>query len=1072
MSIIGEAFIAISPESAGFASKLRAQLTGSSFVQQLGAGPTAAIAAALAATAAIAVVGEKFEEVNHQIQEETGATGEELERLAETVKSAFGDVPGSLHNTATAVDELFRRGTPLGGALERLAKQELFLAKITKTELGPNVEATTAIFAKFNIPLAQQSRALDVLFKAQQQSGKGLDALLSPLRTSASILQQFGFGLEESAALIATLSKAGVNVQPALIALRLSFGKLAAEGKDPRKALADIVEQLTSGVNPTKAMANAIALFGKRSGAELATAIKAGRFSTADMLKLITDGRGGIIETGKETLSLGDKFSLLRDKIVAGLAPLGTKLVEFIEQGVDAAGPPIAKLINSISGLVTEVLPALLPLGVALGAIFRGSGPALEAFAAGIEALTSGLQALGSPLTGVILLLGASVVAYHAYATASLLAVRASIAFESALAFATGPIGLAVVAITALGFSLKALGSLDQGKKQRQAIADLTDTIVDKSGVLNEGVASLTDGFAKFFKASEKAISPNLPGVLGASGSSVKQLSEAVTHGEKEWGVYYGRVIRALAAAGNSPKALKAAEVALDRTRAAVITATRAEFDRARAAGLITKADAERIQVQATLADGTIDYARAVALLNTQLSTAQAVAAQAVEQADAQKLAVFKESEAYRELVAQLSQGAITADVFSTQLASMADVGAKAAKAVGDELAGAMKSFVDTAVGALPSAGSAIDKFAADVTSAQDAVTSALQDQASDVAAAQQAVSSAFESSASAVLSAQESLSDAIRSRDDAVAHAANNFAAAEARRSDQVTNAQRRLVQVTRENNAKIAEAQENLAKVSRDKANEVLAANAKLAHDRSPQAFIDNLNAQTKLTATFMGNLQKLVAEGFTPLAAELAKKGPEAAGALTANLATDPVKAAAANKAAAIGAAVTSSFRAFLTRNFDPIKNDGVELGTSLIDGIIQGISDSEGRLTKRITRLGDNVVQVLAGQWGIKSPSTVGITLGQQFGEGLAIGLASSVGGVNAATAGLGAASTNGLRRLAGLRLSPLGRSALAVQGQAGSERADARGQLDGLQMIFNEKVEPLHVAAEVAWRIAT
>lgn len=1063
MTIIGEAFIAISPESAGFVSKLRSQLGASDLGEVIG--KLTAVGAAVGFAGALIASGLEFQKVTQQIQKETGATGDALSNLAETTKSVFTDVPASLRDTTTAVDELFRRGIPLGTLLDTLSKQEIFLAKITGTDLATDVESTTALFAKFNIPIAQQSRELDVLFKASQQSGKGLDALVTPLTTGAAALIQFGFSLDKSTALVASLEKAGVNVAPALAALRLAFGKIAQAGKDPQTVLAGLIKELTDGQNPAKGMADAIKLFGTRSGVELATAIKAGRFQTADLLKLITDGKGGIIATGEATLSLGQRFSILKNQIGAALEPLGLGTINAFEAITKRVGPDLVALFGSVTHVVVALGPILLPLGALLLGVFTVAGGAVKNFATGLDFLASILDHVAP----VIRIFGGGL---------ALLALALGLAYAAVLAFnlgiiaMPGPIQVAILAVAAIGATLNLFS--DHSFNAAKAAKSTADSFSDASGIFTSSVTSTIQGLEQFTLAQEKAgKAGDLPAVLGAAGSSVRELSVAVTGGATQWNAYASKVIAALIAAGNGPGQIDAATKALDRQRQVLIDTVREDVARAKNAGLITAAQVNQIQSQDTLKDGTIDYGKALddvnALIATHVTKQQAV--QAVN--DATSLATFQLTGAYRSLVSQLSSGAITVADFDQQLSDLSGVSAAAAKSLGDDLVKAMQKFVDTAVGALPSVGDALKDLATNVKNDQTAIGSAVKKQGTDVASAQKTLASAFKTGADSIHSAQQSLADAIKARDQAVADATNAYDAAQASHSKSVLDAQGRVAEANRRNNENIAIAQANLRKVTESDAQKILDANAKLAHDKSPQVFIDNLNAQTKLTAQFMANLQKLVAEGFAPLASELAQKGPEAAGELAKSLANDDVKAKAANSAAALSDAVTTKFHEFLLKSFDPVKNDGTQLGDSLITGMINGINSAQDRLTISVTDVALKAVNAVRSQWKISSPSLVGHDLGTQFGEGIAVGIESTSARVSDAAIRLASTSADSFRRFQASQLSPLGRSGLDITGQAGTQREDARQQ-QGLfrDLVVNEKADPVHIASEIAWRINT
>lgn len=345
MSSAGTAFVDLEPRlgpawATGLASKFKAFLP---------------VAAVTAVGGALFGIGEKFEGTFNKIRVQTGATGATFDKLKQDTKNVLAGTAGSFDQVGAAVGGLFQRTHLTGQALDDLAKQQVTLARITKTDVGTNVESTTALFNRYGVATKNQSRELDVLFKASQQGGKGIGILIAEMQKGAPALTAFGFGFEKSAALVAGLERAGVNVAPVLTGLRTGFGKIAKEGGDPQKVLAAVFKELKDGKDPTKATADAIKLFGARGGKELSDAVRAGRFDVAALFKTITDGKGGIIATGAEVSTIGSKFARLKNIALVALEPIASKLVDLANVGlgkvvsaVTAAGPIISHAFGAI----------------------------------------------------------------------------------------------------------------------------------------------------------------------------------------------------------------------------------------------------------------------------------------------------------------------------------------------------------------------------------------------------------------------------------------------------------------------------------------------------------------------------------------------------------------------------------------------------------------------------------------------------------------------------------------------------------------------------------------------------
>lgn len=115
------------------------------------------------------------------------------------------------------------------------------------------------------------------------------------------------------------------------------------------------------------------------------------------------------------------------------------------------------------------------------------------------------------------------------------------------------------------------------------------------------------------------------------------------------------------------------------------------------------------------------------------------------------------------------------------------------------------------------------------------------------------------------------------------------------------------------------------------------------KLADDQDPQRFADNLKKQAEDIAAFSANLSTLISEGLGPLAAELAQKGPEAAGGLAAGLASDPSKAKIAASSLELRDAAVTNIDTLFRQNFPQLEGLGIDAGGHIITGVATGITE---------------------------------------------------------------------------------------------------------------------------------
>lgn len=1043
MSVIGEAFVAIEPISTGFSAATTAQIeksglggdlekqfanagiiSGNSFagkfknavsIAGLDSGPALGAAIAVASLAGLAAIGNQFAKVNKQIQNETGQTGAVLASLGATVTASFRQVPESLGQAATAVDELFRRGVPLGPQLQALATQEGFLAKITKTDLAANVDTTTAIFQKFGIAVGDQSRELDVLFKASQQSGKSFDTLTSGLLTGAASLQTFGFGLDQSAALLASLEKAGVNIQPALAGLRLAFGKIASEGGDPQKVLASLLQEFQNGTSPTKALADAIQLFGKRSGTELAVAISKGKFNVDGLLKSITDGKGGIVATGLATLTLGDQFKLLRNNIEADLSNVGTGVLQALETGLRGASAPAEALATSIGHLVVALAPVAQDLLVFLAPLAL-AGPLITDFANGLDTIASGI-AIFTKLPGPVQALAAALAVLGTagpFAAGGLLeAAAASTALSAAIDFATGPIGITIAAITALG---AIVGTFTQHANEVKAATKTeTDALLSTAtatGIYGSGIQSATQFLLGFIDAELQAgKNKDLNAALLLSGSNATDLAKALTGSQSSFDAYVKAAQRAADAQQGIEHGFGSAIVGgeLADQRKEFIDTANATLQYALATKEITPAQLKAIESSNNLTKSSGNYGAALNQLN-------GILAQHVSRQNAVVVAAASTATQEAKLSKQLAAGSITADDAKTKLTALGLTGpaltqqlalvtAKAtelnqaqdllagktvittaaygnlARAIatgtiteGDaetafhkmgfsidgsktafsDLQTQISSFVQQVVSQLPSVSSVIS----DLSSATGTDTSQL---ASDLKEQQSLRDQANQHTATASASLQKSLAD-VNSK---IALDQQRIANGSTTTTTTLDNDLRRRTLLLQNANTSGSAASKSLAdNIAKNNA-AIHADYAKLAADNDPLNFAKQLFASAVQIAKFQANLQTLISEGLGNLAGDLALQGPKAAGALAAALAGNEAKAKIAGAAANLSKTASDNFATFSRENFAQLTLSGQAEGNAIGKAVVDEMSRELIKLFPQLAPVGYGLGQAVGG-----------------------------------------------------------------------------------------------------------
>ena len=319
------------------------------------------------------------------IQVGTGATGKDLEALKENFDNVFTEVPQSADEVAGALAGLNTMTGATGSTLEGLTKSVLDASRMLGEDGVANAEAFGRSLEQWNVPAEQGVAMMDKLFKATQDYGIGLGELNSQLTTYGPVLQNAGFEMNEAADLFGRLSKNGIQVSRVMPGLNKAFRDWAKEGKNSRDELGKVIEEIQNAESETEALAIATETFGAEGAQRMTTAIRNGVFSLEDLGAALEDSQGLVNQTGEETLTLGERFSMMKNEVMAALEPLGEILMDIAEQWM----PILIEKIQQLSEWWNNLSPQTQNIIVLLGGLAVALGPVIAIFGMFIGAVSN-----------------------------------------------------------------------------------------------------------------------------------------------------------------------------------------------------------------------------------------------------------------------------------------------------------------------------------------------------------------------------------------------------------------------------------------------------------------------------------------------------------------------------------------------------------------------------------------------------------------------------------------------------------------------------------------------------------
>lgn len=360
---------------------------------------------------------DSFSEAEKVVVNATGATGDALDGLEESMVSAYAGHHQDLSTTAGAIGEINTRMGLTGQELSEVTGLFLDFNSITGSDAVTAVQNVTKVMNKWGVEQENVESVLDKLAYAGQISGASVDSLSQTLITGAASFQEMGLSLDNTISLLAAFELYGMNSTTAITAMRTAVRNFSDDGVDASEGLRQTIDEIANMESATEATALACDVFGTRAGVDMANAIRSGAISV-DMLSGSLDEATGTLETtAVASESLGEKWEKSSNKMKAAF----TSVIEPTATGIstkfaDAVGN-IGDFLNQHQAL-TVVLTAVgaglgtVAIGIAAVAFASSSAfPAVVALASAVNAaiwpITLAAAAVTAVVGGVLLFSGA-----------------------------------------------------------------------------------------------------------------------------------------------------------------------------------------------------------------------------------------------------------------------------------------------------------------------------------------------------------------------------------------------------------------------------------------------------------------------------------------------------------------------------------------------------------------------------------------------------------------------------------------------------------------------------------------
>lgn len=487
-------------------------------ITKVGTGLSTHVTAPLAAVGAAGLAA--FQDVDAGMDivvQKTGASGEALEAMQQSVKNLATEIPTDFETAGAAIGEVNTRFGLTGQALEDLSAQFIQFANLNDTDVSSSIDNTQKVLEAFGMSTSEAGSLLDAMNKTGQDTGISMDTLAQDLVANSEQMKDMGYNAYEASAFLGQCEKSGADVSTVLAGLKKAQQNATSEGKTLNQALSDFSGVMNSNASDTEKLQAAYDLFGKKAGASIYDAMQTGSLSFGELSASASDSLGSVSDTFQSTLDPIDQFQLTLNQAKLTGADIGNSLSSVlmpILQELSDAMKTVSDAWNSLSPGMQEAIVKIALIAAAVGPVLVGVGKVVSA----IGSITSGFGSLVNGIGGAISSFGAL--------SASILPV-------------IGIVAAVVAAIVAVIEIVKHWGEISEWMKGvwdtvcqgvETAINTVSSVMSTVWNTIKTTITNAMNGIASFLSGAWDTISSTVSSVWDGITSNISSAMEAIAN--------------------------------------------------------------------------------------------------------------------------------------------------------------------------------------------------------------------------------------------------------------------------------------------------------------------------------------------------------------------------------------------------------------------------------------------------------------------------------------------------------------------------------------------------------------
>ena len=490
---------------------------------------------------AIVKASSDFEAGMSKVQAISGASGEDLDKLKEKAKEMGATTKFSATESAEAMEYMAMAGWKTSDMVDGISGI-MNLAAASGEELATTSDIVTDALTAFGLTAKDSGHFADILAAASSNANTNVSMMGETFKYCAPIAGALGYSAEDTAVAIGLMGNAGIKSSQAGTSLRKIMSELQGTFEISGKSLGNYVVETTNADGTMRSFSDIIGdcreAFGQLSESEKASAAETlvGKEAMSGFLAIMNaapqdvekltnaiEGCDGVAESMANTMNdnLQGQITLLMSALEGVAIQLGETLV-----------PILKNVVEHISGMVdwfANLDPSIQEATVYVGLLAAALGPILVAGGKLISGIGSIVSIVGTC---------ASAIGGLASGTGAL---------ATAFTVLTGPIGIAIAAITAIGAALVYLYNTNEDFRNKinalweqikqlfssacEAIKNIISAFIDACKSLwsrygkeiSEIISNAWNGIQKVFSAAIDVIS----GILSAGWELIKSLFSA-----------------------------------------------------------------------------------------------------------------------------------------------------------------------------------------------------------------------------------------------------------------------------------------------------------------------------------------------------------------------------------------------------------------------------------------------------------------------------------------------------------------------------------------------------------------